>query len=717
MSGNGAEKSNSRGSDRDFSSQAGKRGRPLFGVDETRDAIFGYAHTARGGMEMPQETTPRVDLDVDFDSPDEADELLQLTEPTNLMQSNVATSPPMTYQPLRGRTPQDRIDIAQTLASDGQSAGRGAEPKRRSPSPPSRPRGDRTDSPDHTSRRLLTGGGLNKSGSRGDLTGVDSQRLAGARDLKHGRISSANVSLSTTTSAVEHVNGLLSASEPATPSPSRGRSRRNNGNSSEQSVENTGTGLLGSILVNESDLKTMVGDDVTHKQLSSNTHGRKSYIQPQLTSTEPEPVTGRAPRRSALAAANKLTPRETKPRGVTFDDDLGDVDALDILPSSDGDEAPASNLIEEPIQPFSPPQVKVDQSAKCLKPVTNIGGHGTSEPRPAVSASVKRHKSKSMVKGLSPAAARLIVEDSLSEEDTLSKSVVGMRLGLESGLGTVNIAEKEIALGLGPMFTEGVGNIIDDPKLDIALGFTPSAMEGGRRQRRTLPAGGRRRSGASVSAAVGGAQTTSTPAVYTSSASNEAVQNTSKLTTLTLQKITPKVSEAKNESREGKRAGEMDITSYWDKSAHFSVLPAAVVHDPNLPIHVTGSAKTPAATLACVKSSERGMKKPVKESLLSDGSRSTILEEKRPDSSFSAVNKVIDSGAGFVDASVLASLERQLVRFSSDREAAGVRFAQNDQRLQRETNLAREGTAVAEARALKADVSLAEARSVSGNRP
>ncbi|CAN0486601.1 unnamed protein product, partial [Ectocarpus sp. 12 AP-2014] len=63
-----------------------------------------------------------------------------------------------------------------------------------------------------------------------------------------------------------------------------------------------------------------------------------------------------------------------------------------------------------------------------------------------------------------------------------------------------------------------------------------------------------------------------------------------------------------------------------------------------------------------------------------------------------------------VDVSVLASLERQLALLASEKEAIAAKVARDEQRLQRDADLARDATAAAQTRAFESEVALAAAR-------
>ncbi|CAN0486572.1 unnamed protein product, partial [Ectocarpus sp. 12 AP-2014] len=178
---------------------------------------------------------------------------------------------------------------------------------------------------------------------------------------------------------------------------------------------------------------------------------------------------------------------------------------------------PQSSLNLVPTKSPVPVKLAADTVAEGNKKSGGVrdSEHRTSEPWSTAvpSSGISRRPSTSITEGLSPATALLMADS--SSEDNNSTTAAGAatsksRPGSEHpdrssfsvprlGLGKAEVEKKEEGseglLGVGPT-DGGIGEdeTIDDAKLDLALGFTPSAMEGSRKPRRTLPAGRRRRS-------------------------------------------------------------------------------------------------------------------------------------------------------------------------------------------------------------------------------
>ncbi|CAM9543237.1 unnamed protein product, partial [Ectocarpus sp. 13 AM-2016] len=603
---NAAEKRGSQQDDGSLSFLGGRQVQPSssggFALDTAVGSLGGdtplstAAVTAPGGggkgaSRVPPDEAPAVttetgiDLDEDFDSPDEIDALLEITDPSTVMPepsgasaSSTGPMPPLlrhggSTSPGRQDGKKPRHNQLDPPAVTPPAASSVSTSKRRSPSPPSSPRKGRSDVlKDSRSVQPLPsrpGRGLTYSGSRDGLSyggaseedmGSESREIEGRalQDSHSGgvepRVTNAvaegtrnDAALATTRSPTRR---LLSR---ATTDGEQSRTEEDgmSGGACNEGEE-TGSRVHGStpeVLASMTGASTMVGDFTG----SLGSVGGPSDARRQLTSSGPGIVQksgDRVPRRSALVGAEKSTAQSRKPksRGVTFDDDLVGVDALDILPGSSSDEGekpgggtpPTEGLLEKkglPQSSLNPVPTKYPVPVKPAADTVAEGNsksasvrdseHRTSEPWSTAvpSSGICRRPSTSITEGLSPATA-LLMADSSSEDNNsttaagaaTSKSRPGSGHPDRSsfsvprpGLGKAEVEKKvegsEGLPGVGPT-DGGIGEdeTVDDAKLDLALGFTPSAMEGSRKPRRTLPAGRRRRSrrGESSTAVDGG---------------------------------------------------------------------------------------------------------------------------------------------------------------------------------------------------------------------
>ncbi|CAN0072689.1 unnamed protein product [Ectocarpus sp. 8 AP-2014] len=798
-------------------------------------AVTAPAGGGRGASRVPPDEEPAVttgtgiDLDEDFDSPDEMDALLEMTDPSTLMPepsgaSASATGPMPPLLPHGGSTSPGRQDgqnpphnQLDTPAATPPPASSVSTSKRRSPSPPSSPRKGRSDvMKDSRSGQPLPsrpGRGLSYSGSRDGLSygraseegmGGESRKVEGRalQDSHSGgvepRVTNAvaegtrnDAALATTRSPTR---ALLS---PASTDGEQSRTEEDgiNGGAGNEGEE-TGSRVHGSAPEASASVavaSTMVGDSAG----SLGSVGGASDARRQLTSSGPGIVKkngDRVPRRSALAGADKPTAQSRKPksRGVTFDDDLVGVDALDILPGSSSDEGeklggetpPTEDLLEKKGLPQSSlnlvptkSPVPVETAAETVAEGNGIGGgirepeHRTSEPwsTAVASSGISRRPSTSITEGLSPATALLMADS--SSEDNNSTIAAGAantksRPGSEHpdrssfavprlDLGKAEVDKKVEGsaglLGVGPT-DGGIGEdeTIDDAKLDLALGFTPSAMEGTRKPRRTLPAGRRRRSrrGESSTVADGEMEHAGISVANTSLASMPSLAiplATAHPAETTFERTTLSVGRADDAGSgvagTGERAGDNGISRSTLAPGVSPTLPAAVREPPKSSTGATAFGITPvtaAATKgtgiestpssaervpsAALPGSEsdraldtralidsRGTLGPLDHGSKNGSSNRDRLSGVAAASSSRSENSAESRG---VDVSVLASLERQLVLLASEKEAVAAKVARDEQRLQRDADLARDATAAAQARAFESEAALAAARFV-----
>ncbi|CAB1113789.1 unnamed protein product [Ectocarpus sp. CCAP 1310/34] len=523
--------------------------------------------------------------------------------------------------------------------------------------------------------------------------------------------------------------------------------------------------------------------------------GGASDARRQLTSSGPGIVkksSDLVPRRSALAGTGKPTSQSRKPksRGVTFDDDLVGVDTLDILPGGSSDEGeelgggtpPTEDLLKKQGLPQSSlnlvptkSPVPVETAAETIaEGHGNSGGvrdseHRTSEPwsTAAASSGISRRPSTSITEGLSPATALLMADS--SSEDNNSTIAAGVataksRPGLEHpdrssfavprlDLGRAEVEKKEEGseglFGVGPTDGgTGKDESIDDAKLDLALGFTPSAMEGSRKPRRTLPAGRRRRSrrGESSTAAdgenehagvsVANSSLASMPSIAIPMATARPAETTFERTTLSVGRaddagsgvagigeragdngssrstLAPGVSptlpvdvrEPTKSSTGATAFGKTPVTAAATKGTGMESTPSSAERVPSAAL--PGSESDRALDTRALTDS-RGALGPFDHGSKNGSSNKDRLSGVAAASSSRSENSAESRG---VDVSVLASLERQLALLASEKEAVAAKVARDEQRFQRDADLARDATAAAQTRAFESEAALAAAR-------
>lgn len=691
--------------------------------------------------------------------------------------------------------------------------------RRRSPSPPSSPRKSRSDGLQQDYRsgeslRSRRGRGLTYSGSRDDLEGGNFSENVG----EGGAVATSVVEegTRTTTAAESSMRSLLSGA-----SSDGGRSRTTwaEGDVSGSVGDGVGKSCL---RTHGSDLEAVAspasGGNKKGGDAALSLEGGDSAsddTRRQLTSSGPGivPTTaGKVPRRSALAGSDKSASRHAKSsRGVTFDDDLVGVDALDILPGSSSDEdekcgggGALPTAVEAPEETVSPtvgsstPIATVSAQQPPVIPVTtpvvntaamhvdvDVDGDGNGDGAAGVnrvSATLVAASSSemNMTEGLSPAAARLMAEDSSSENSNSNpsptaggKSTIASLLGLEDPGASASPAdgghlklgaEATSRIGLGPKDgdDEGGGNMTtaDDAQLDLALGFTPSAMEGGRKPRRTLPAGRRRRPRGEVSPPTvkEGNKTSGSPAVSTRRApipsASVPLPTTSALTTDMATRLADTTcgapimgsSEAQASSAAAGGGGAGDVGgSRLDRVLGVpSALPVpaekratVVVENPSTATagDITGTGVEPSSSVtasysaaipsAAVPSAALPGTSNSSASGATRGGTSRSLDSIGPrhgsgnnsntaTASSRAENSTETRG---VDSSVLASLERQLVLLASEKEAVVARSARDEKMFQRDFDQLREAAAAANSRAFELEAALAVARFVERDTP
>lgn len=719
----GAGKSVRRESDREDSPTVGRRGRSAARSDEAHHAGAGGAvHAAAAeGRKPPEDKASGVDPYADFDSSaDEADALLKLTDPIAFPGNTPATPPLVTASTRGGRSSRDRKDTTSSASPDGQPAGREAALSRRSPSPPSTPRRERFESPERSPRRLRNELGLAHGGLSDHLGRGISSSLTGVEVPDTARVMVSGSGVETPTGAFGNVaEGSLG---PAAKFPSRDSRYRRRHTPLQEGGGEVVAAIAESSRAQALDLQalTIDGGSGSLNHSDSGAKPEDGDVRRLLTAAGPGIAGDRVPRKSSLASTGKPRSQKPKPRGVTFDDDLGDLDALDILPSSDDDGtppgAPASQSLEAPSP--SPSIVASSVLPTGSTTVTNSVEDDSSGRRVSKSLSIAirgtdTRGSTSITEGLSPAAAKVMAGDSSSDE--MLAGIGAFASPLETSAGKIGAHAR---LGLGPETADGDGDVTDVAKLDLALGFTPSAMDGGRRPRRALPTGRRRRSRVDVSPTTEGRNAGFSAAANALSAPSPATPVAVALPPVPPQDAAREVVEAGDGAETGKGEVAVDGESSPQTSAT-SLAPLTVMGEPYIP---KGSATTVyseapvtfaagAKELVVSSDSAKDAAKSSDVGAVVVGRSSTSLDDRRRrDDRAATSNSIVSVGPGRVDASVFASLERQLVLLANDREAAAARFTRDEARLQGDCASARDTLSTAEARAFDAEAALAEAR-------
>ncbi|CAM9661664.1 unnamed protein product [Scytosiphon promiscuus] len=742
-----------------------------------------------------------IDLEDDFDSPDEMSERLETAVPVAMGEGGVMSS-------LRGGRKEPRghtlhiADLSTPPAADQEERSSIAgspktEPsRRRSPSPPSSPRRGRfEDVPTHrtgSAFRPRPGRGLTYGESREDLqAGGSVPPKAEERDSKgpsvrgldgvrrDGAESAGGTSITTAAVAASRpsMESSLSISRAATIG-GESNAEVSGGNDARAEMG------LGRLTSKSEARAALESTGVTSEVPAGDGEAARipSVTRGELTTSGPGIVTktgAQVPRRSALARADKSesTSRRPRSRGVTFDDDLVGVDALDILPGSSSEDGenvssgtpPAGESLQSATalpttatEGVSSPAVQANTSYRvpsqqagdtrvvCEGTNSDVGGassignggesgHPVSESRdPAASSAVTKRFSAPMVTGLSPEAARLMEESSSSEDGNPSKTGstvgdIGSRLG-QGGLESVAGTTSFLGRGPGNGGRDQEGMEIDEAKLDLALGFTPSVMEGGRKPRRALPAGRRRRSRTGESPTKRGeehtaAERNSTSVLSTSAPSSKpetpGMETDFAISAGTLSRVTSKeTSERQPQEDTGvaKRSTTKDVQgASTAQPADIGILTSSPAGTSRLvEPSVTGTAAASSVGVSVESSSSSTAKYDTANSLgltpsrgsgrgmSNNGGNTSSGGDTPADASSQDQNRGVDMKS--VDAAVLVSLERQLALLVSEKEASGARTTQGEQTLQRESTVARDAAAAAQARAFGCDAALAEAR-------
>lgn len=706
----------------------------------TRDSSSFVEASSTLGV-APSSVAAGSDVD-DENSFDEADVLLRMTDPEALAGKISTTSgaalPPSTGANTRqdgSRRSRFRALSSPTVDTNGGGAFGGVAGRDevsegsavsgsrwRSPSPPPRARRGGAESPEMSPRRMLA-----EHGPLNDLHG------SGAADI----------------SAVEAAERMGRGRDPA--------AVRLGGDACDKTSSNTfisdgDPGFIGK-------RKTGPGVAARHDETASffQKHEPSPLSRPNLSDNggamEPTaggvaPVTKGIPRRSALVESNKPRDGRAKSRGVTFDDDLDNVDALDILPGSDDDTPsppPAAAVAaivdrtptfsldnKEAVPPSSVaplttalviPSVLVATSAEDTSS-QRIGENSARErsnsdegigrfPTPAsesstsistktcVNRSAQRSR-KSLTAGLSRAAAALMAESSSSGEEEAQNLVSSNNVDVDSLLGpgkTTVMLRGKAGVDRANIAPAIADDMEYDVKLDLALGFTPSAMDGRRRQRKSLPAGGRRRSRAvetppqkdhhpvlPIPKLVNLAPAPTAAVASTTATSEEPTMGSMPPLAYALGTGTQTAKSTTDRSD-----GGSDVRTYQGMSGIPSIGGTSTTgHD--LREATTGSPKDGA--------------------LSGSGSVSSGGSKDKIDCGHDGTNKNSSSSSsgGTVEVSMLSSLERQLALLTSDREAVAARFEREEERRERARKEAQAAAAAAEVRAREGDSALAAAR-------
>lgn len=646
-----------------------------------------------------------------MDSSDEADALLRLTDPDALTGATTGTSTttpenvpsPSGADARNSGSRRSRFTALSSPTTDVTDTGTTewgeateAAPRRRSPSPPSHARRERSESPERSPRRTLASHGLTISApgeSANTAIGEKAERSERGPDysVREGVASGASASSS--------------------------RSKVISGNFDTFGKQTVGIGSV-----------TEYSERTSHSLRSGG-------------ATNPAASTrGAVPRRSALAVPNKPRRREGNSRGVSFDDDLGDVDALDVLPGSD-DDAPTPPSAAPSSPPTDVPSPSADHNTlpivstgstnyrRSTAGVERLNANGDAGRLPISTVQLATNPSASQVSrsaqrsmpitaGLSPAAARLMAEDSSSGED--QSLAVSQNADLDSrlGLGTSVVTDKAAdSVVRTPAVLPDASD--DDAKLDLVLGFTPSAMDGDRRQRRSIPTGGRRRPCVGDSLKTG----ENRPEVPTPTAQGSVFTPTTVTTGAAISGAKAGAPDTEHafvaERAHEISPGRSRSRSLQPKSTAQSTTSDGPAVDKDVSAASAILAGDVANSLPAVTSGRPAG--PVEETASPNGTggsggsgaaSGTGSGKTRVDTSphSSRPRKCTSGSAGTVDASVLSSLERQLVVLTNEREATTARFLREEQRLEQEATASKVAAADAEARVRDADSALVAAR-------
>lgn len=672
-------------------------------------------------------SSKKTDIDVDFDSPDEADALLRLTDPAALDRSRTTM-----LQSGQVDTKSPERNVPEEYSGLGRREG-----TRRplSPSLPSSPPGTHSDTGDLTSHHFRAGRGIlqqstfkhtedglmgeeggRNSPRRGVATGIFGGPMTSSRCEGKPPLSERNGDVFTKASGVDAVE-----SEPFLMNDSQ-----------DQPVEAIEKGLLSADALSRDNR-----GGITEKPSEGASHVR---------------------RRSALSIGGKSRSKGMTPLGVTFDDDVHGLDALDILPSSSDDDkkVPAADAsVKTSPKSFGAPRSALGAGVVPVNPIVTHKGidgvqglgnsHDTmyrsslpvSESASMDSRRKERSRSTPITEGLSPAASRILAEDSSSDERTTNKNTGGDRL--RSRHDSVSPTESKAmgntsSFGLDITPSNAVGEVsLDNEKLDLALGFTPSAMSGARRPRRSLPSSGRRRARAGVSPAKAKAQVDPASGGV---AAAEAVAMSAGYVTETAINGVGKSFVIGGHDINGKGITHDKISDGVEgiESPRQELHPSRSVA-PIVDAHPTSKPQGPEARSAGgASSTAKGVPRGTGSVQSSSAARlktsATIGSSFEVKRNMTGCVEMQDDGGVTEEhatnavsndvsmkAAVAASLERQLVLIAGEREAAAARFVREEKRLQREVDTARDALTVAEARSGEMEAALAAARWAACKRP
>lgn len=718
---------------------------PEASVNDTRSRVAGMQTGKPPGESLVH---PPSGTSIDnFDSSDETDSFLRLTDPSKLVDGSNPAVPPIPIPNFsKAHVLGGRANILSLPPSDQTDGREGAVDQRRVPSPPSSPRREGPVSPEHSPIR--PGRSLNRGTTAEDGMGVATEPLGRAARGKHGL--GAGISRASDTGVA--AGPVVKGAEALSASAEREETRPSHDAASLSGAKSTGEGrrrgaeVLGSTPRSPSETTyTTVSGDPTERDGDGGA-GKPST---QIRSGNIAAQSAGVPRKSALAREGMPRSRDKiRSRGVKFDDDLIGVDALDILPSSDDDVGPPDSSNHDspvPIQASAPIILATDHhsaspdSATSPSLLSSSGKHHSSESRPAVPAMENRRGSHSITEGLSPAAARLMAEDSSDEGNVPTSTAESLGLFDERGATTGGTGAW---VGLEPDGAKLGGDVTDNAKLDFVLGFTPSTAESGRKPRRTLPTGGRRRPRAGNSPPTGPSQMkgASQGAAAAAAANNEPHSAAIKGISFTngASSPAPNVEKGQHAARgveklatgpgSGVRRGSLkqgdslvpdrvrvpagashDIElSLLASAAITQMTPATTASSTAVPSSVTPSGQVIEPAIATARASGDSSGSPVAFSSLSPIS-STHRTQRRSDSGASSQGDATFPGAE-AGPTVVASLEQQLSLSATERDGATARLAQHQERTARDAEAARAASTAANARAFEAASALLAAR-------
>lgn len=690
----------------------------------------GLASTSSVGRTPSGGTNQSAHVD-SADGVDEADELLRMTDPDVLARISTDRStaaaggiPAASAEDTRqGVSRRSRFTALSSPITD--SAGTGTDswgnptggPRRRSPSPPSHARTQQSASPEGSPRRVLLSHSVAVAGRGESTSTIDktTEEPGSGRSYESG----------------DTVDGGQA-----------------NGDRSEVGGHRYGTSEK-----HKMSIESAAEDSKFTSRSLGDGEERYSHSAPGIggAANPTTSTTGTLPLRSALANRDKARKCVNKTHGVSFDDDLGNVDALDILPGSD-DDAPASPAADVPGfgESSSPASLDVTPSSfpstvtprPSAKDETSSGGVDNNNDRRIATEEAERLKdnvdhfptfaiqsttrtsgttmnrsaqrSTSITAGLSRAAARLVTQSSSSDDE--QDLVFSQKTDIDSrlGLGPLAAPEKNAKGVARTPAVAADGSDDDDAKLDLVLGFTPSAMDGGRRQRRALSVGGRRRPRADSSLTPeDNRRETPTFTAQRSALASTALASAAaaagekeKVTVVSEPVCAPEQAEKSKLDRVDslalpESASQSPKTLSNKVGPNTEVLTDGAAQQIKLDKTTTGAAEVP-RTLKVTDGSGGGG---TASAMAGDGKgRTDVGCYSTRSERHTAV------GAESVHSSVLSSFERQLVLLTNEKENATTRFAKQEEKLEQEAAASKAAAAAAEARAADADSALAAAR-------